>query len=143
MQSALNLYNHISNISGLTFLKNPIQNTVNTPSKIITGKWVISSNLATCINGSPVKTKAAATITPLNNTARDIIYWESANIVAILSFSFFFSMLKDSAFIGLQIVKRTKIAGLLITLSSLINLGLNILLIPRFSIYGAAIATLF
>ena len=75
--------------------------------------------------------------------ARDIIYWESANIVAILSFSFFFSMLKDSAFIGLQIVKRTKIAGLLITLSSLINLGLNILLIPRFSIYGAAIATLF
>ncbi len=74
--------------------------------------------------------------------ARDIIYWESASIVAILSFSFFFSMLKDSSFIGLQIVKRTKIAGLLITVSSLINLGLNILLIPWFSIYGAAIATL-
>jgi O-antigen/teichoic acid export membrane protein len=74
--------------------------------------------------------------------AKDIIYWESANIVAILSFSFFFSMLKDSAFIGLQIVKQTKIAGFLIILSSLINLGLNILLIPMLSIYGAAIATL-
>ena len=75
--------------------------------------------------------------------AKDIIYWESANIVAILSFSFFFSMLKDSSLIGLQIVKRTKIAGLLIAVSSLINLGLNILLIPWISIYGAAIATLF
>jgi O-antigen/teichoic acid export membrane protein len=74
--------------------------------------------------------------------SRDVIYWESANIVAILSFSFFFSMLKDASFIGLQIVKRTKISGLLITISSLVNLGLNILLIPRFSIYGAAVATL-
>jgi O-antigen/teichoic acid export membrane protein len=74
--------------------------------------------------------------------ARDVIYWESSNIVAILSFSFFFSMLKDSAFIGLQVVKRTKIAGLFITLSSLVNLGFNVLLIPMFSIYGAAFATL-
>ena len=73
---------------------------------------------------------------------KDIIYWESANIVAILSFSFYFGMLKDTAFIGLLVVKRTKISGVLITLSSFINLGLNIILIPKFSIYGAAIATL-
>ena len=33
-------------------------------------------------------------------------------------------------------------AGALIALASLINLGLNLLLIPRFSIYGAAIGTL-
>ncbi len=74
--------------------------------------------------------------------SRDIIYWESANIVAILAFSFYFSMLKDSAFIGLQVVKKTRIAGVLIALSSVINLGLNIMLIPRYSIYGAAVATL-
>ncbi len=74
--------------------------------------------------------------------SRDIIYWESANIVAILAFSFFFSMLKDSAFIGLQVVKKTRISGSLIAISSVINLGLNILLIPRFSIYGAAVGTL-
>lgn len=74
--------------------------------------------------------------------SRDIIYWESANIVAILAFSFFFSMLKDSAFIGLQVVKKTRISGSLIAISSVINLGLNILLIPRYSIYGAAVGTL-
>jgi len=74
--------------------------------------------------------------------SRDNIYWESANIVAILSFSFFFSMLKDSAFIGLHVVKRTKITGALIAMSSVINLGLNMLLIPLLSIYGAAIGTL-
>jgi O-antigen/teichoic acid export membrane protein len=73
---------------------------------------------------------------------RDILYWESANIVAILSFSFFFGMLKDAAFIGLNVVKKTRIAGSLIAVSSLVNLGLNILLIPRFSIYGAAVGTL-
>jgi len=74
--------------------------------------------------------------------SHDALYWESASIVSILSLSFFFSMLKDSAFIGLQVVKRTQIAAVLITTSSLINLGLNVLLIPRFSIYGAAIGTL-
>jgi len=74
--------------------------------------------------------------------SRDMIYWESAQIVAILSLSFFFSMLKDASFIGLQVVKRTRIAALLIAASSLINLGLNILLIPRYSIYGAAVGTL-
>lgn len=73
---------------------------------------------------------------------RDIIYWESANIVAILAFSFFFGMLKDSVFIGLHVVKKTRIAALLIAISSVINLGLNVLLIPRFSIYGAAVGTL-
>jgi O-antigen/teichoic acid export membrane protein len=72
----------------------------------------------------------------------DLIYWESANIVAILAFSFYFSMLKDSSFIGLQVVKKTRIAGGLIAISSVINLGLNLLLIPRFSIYGAAAGTL-
>ena len=74
--------------------------------------------------------------------SRDIIYWESANIVAILAFSFFIGMLKDNAFIGFHVVKKTKVAGALIALSSLINLGLNLLLIPRFSIYGAAVGTL-
>ncbi|MBN1131881.1 MAG: polysaccharide biosynthesis C-terminal domain-containing protein [Bacteroidales bacterium] len=74
--------------------------------------------------------------------AKDQIYWESANLVAILSFSFFFGMMKDNAIIGLHVVKKTKITGSLIVLASLINLGLNVLLIPRFSIYGASVATL-
>jgi O-antigen/teichoic acid export membrane protein len=74
--------------------------------------------------------------------SRDLIYWESANIVAILSFSFFFGMMKDNAMIGLHIVKKTKITGSLIILASLINLGLNMLFIPLFSIYGAAAGTM-
>jgi len=74
--------------------------------------------------------------------SKDSIYWESVNIVAILAFSFFFSMLKDSALIGLNVVKKTKIVGSLIVVASLVNLGMNILLVPRFSIYGAAVGTL-
>lgn len=74
--------------------------------------------------------------------SRDILYWESANIVAILAFGFFFGMLKDSVFIGLHVVKKTRILALLIAISSVINLGLNLLLIPRYSIYGAAAGTL-
>lgn len=74
--------------------------------------------------------------------SQDMVYWESVNIVAILSFSFFFGMLKDSAFIGLYVKKKTRITGGLLVVASLINLGLNLLLIPRFSIYGAAAGTL-
>ena len=69
-------------------------------------------------------------------------YWVAYKIIPILSFSFLFGLLKDVSLTGLQIQKRTKIIGLLMTIIALLNLGLNILLIPKFHIYGAAVATL-
>lgn len=73
----------------------------------------------------------------------DTRYWRAIGIIPILSMAIFFGMLKDTALIGLQITKKTKIIGTVISLIALLNLGLNVLLIPEFSIFGAAWATLF
>ncbi len=69
-------------------------------------------------------------------------YWRSTSIISIISLSVFFGFLKDTSLIGLQIKKRTKIIGIVIMAIALLNLGLNIVFIPRFNIVGAAIATL-
>jgi O-antigen/teichoic acid export membrane protein len=64
-------------------------------------------------------------------------YWKAYTVIPVL-----FGMMKDTALIGLQIQKKTKIIGIVIFLIAILNLGLNILLIPRFKIMGAAFATL-
>jgi O-antigen/teichoic acid export membrane protein len=69
------------------------------------------------------------------------IYWNSVFVVSILSVGAMFSMLKDQAIIGLHITKKTKITGTIIVISTLINIVFNILLIPRFGVYGAALST--
>jgi len=63
-------------------------------------------------------------------------------IVPIISFAILFGMLKDVAFIGLNINRKTKIMASLITIIAILNLGLNILFIPYFQSIGAAMATL-
>jgi O-antigen/teichoic acid export membrane protein len=69
-------------------------------------------------------------------------YWEAATIIPILSFSMIFVMMKENVLIGLQITKSSTTMGVLIALTAVFNLVLNILLIPRFVLYGAATATL-
>ena len=69
-------------------------------------------------------------------------YWEAATIIPLLSFSMIFVMMKENVLIGLQITKSSTTMGILIALTALFNLGLNMLLIPRFVLYGAATATL-
>jgi len=69
-------------------------------------------------------------------------YWDAATIIPVISFALFFGMLKDTSLIGLQITKRTKIIGIVIFFVAILNLGLNIILIPKFKIMGAAVATL-
>ena len=69
-------------------------------------------------------------------------YWEAANIIPILSFSMVFILMKENVLIGLQITKSSGIMGALIAVTALFNLGMNILLIPHFGVYGAAISTL-
>lgn len=70
------------------------------------------------------------------------IYWKANAIVPIIAFSLFFGLFKDNVLIGLAITKKTKIIGTLIFLTSLLNIGLNVVLIPTLDIYGAALATL-
>jgi O-antigen/teichoic acid export membrane protein len=69
-------------------------------------------------------------------------YWEAVAIIPILSLSVFFGNMKDITVYGLHIVKKTRIIGLIIMLTTLLSLALNILFIPLWDITGAALATL-
>ncbi len=75
--------------------------------------------------------------------ARNQEYWEAYKIVPIISFAILFDMLRNTSTIGLNIVKKTRLIASIFTLMSLINLVLNIALIPVLSYIGAALATLF
>lgn len=70
------------------------------------------------------------------------IYWESASIVAIISFSLLFGLMRNNANIGLIIVKDTKSIGVLTLITGAVNIILNYFFIPIWNIYGAAFATL-
>jgi O-antigen/teichoic acid export membrane protein len=69
-------------------------------------------------------------------------YWEAYIIIPVLCLSVFFVNLKDITTYGLFIVKRTKILGGIVFVASVLNLGLNLVLIPLWGIIGAAMATL-
>lgn len=68
-------------------------------------------------------------------------YWIAYKIVPIISFAMLFEMLKDTSTIGLTIMKKTKIIGTIFILMTVLNLSLNLMLIPIFDAMGAAIAT--
>ncbi len=69
-------------------------------------------------------------------------YWNAYKVIPIISFSILFGMLKDTSLIGLNITKKTKIIALIITSISILNVLLNIILIPYFLSIGAAVASL-
>ena len=71
-----------------------------------------------------------------------MIYWKANYLIPIISFALFFGLLKDNVLQGLFIVKKTKIIGYLVFITSIINIGINYALIPVWDIYGAAVATL-
>jgi O-antigen/teichoic acid export membrane protein len=68
-------------------------------------------------------------------------YWQAYRIVPVLSLSMLFSMLRDVAYTGLNITKKTRIIAILIFAAALLNILLNQIFIPRWSFYGAAVAT--
>ena len=69
-------------------------------------------------------------------------YWSAYMVVPILSLSVFFTNMRETSSYGLLINKKTGIVGLNVVISSVLNITLNILLIPRWNMTGAAIATL-
>ena len=63
-------------------------------------------------------------------------------VIGLLAFSYVMIGLKYVAGVGLTIVKDSRPMGLAVTLSGLVFIGLSVLLIPRFGLAGAALATL-
>jgi O-antigen/teichoic acid export membrane protein len=70
------------------------------------------------------------------------IYWDAYKIIPILSLGIIFGMLKDVSITGLQITKRTRVIGVIITAIAIFNLGLNMLMVPLWGIFGAATSSL-
>lgn len=74
--------------------------------------------------------------------ARDPDYWPAFNIVPIVALAVFVGMVKDTTAIGLTITRKTRQIAAITTLMSVFNLLLDLLLIPRMQIIGAAVANL-
>lgn len=74
--------------------------------------------------------------------AKNKEYWDASYVIPILAFTILFTMLRDISQTGLHITKKTKIVALSISFMAVINLLLNILLIPIWRSIGAALATL-
>jgi O-antigen/teichoic acid export membrane protein len=69
-------------------------------------------------------------------------FWSAAAIIPVLGLSVFFGNMKDIVVYGLHFEKKTGIISIIIIITTLLSLGLNILLIPLLDLTGAALATL-
>jgi O-antigen/teichoic acid export membrane protein len=74
--------------------------------------------------------------------ARTDVYYIAWTVIPLLSFALYFGMLKDTASTGLQITKKTRIISTITIIVTLLNVGLNYMLIPVWSYYGASLAFL-
>jgi O-antigen/teichoic acid export membrane protein len=74
--------------------------------------------------------------------SRSAEFWSAFIVVPILSLSVFFTNMRETSTYGLIINRKTGIVGINVVISSILNILLNILLIPRWNIAGAAIATI-
>ncbi len=70
-------------------------------------------------------------------------YWIAQSIIPIIALSYIFLGLEEIFTAGFYITSRTRLLIPIALTPLLINIALNIYLIPRFGIMGAAIATLF
>jgi len=70
-------------------------------------------------------------------------YWIAQSIIPIIALSYIFLGLEEIFTAGFYITSRTRLLVPIALTPLLINIALNIYLIPRFGIMGAAVATLF
>jgi O-antigen/teichoic acid export membrane protein len=70
-------------------------------------------------------------------------YHQANSIVPIIVLSYCFIGLKNVASIGLYLKNKTKIIALTTIIAAILNIILNIILIPIYGMFGAAYATLF
>lgn len=66
-------------------------------------------------------------------------YWLAYQFIPILSFALLFSMLKELSLIGLNITKKTKIVGIIVSTFSVLNVVFNFIFIHFFGTLGAAL----
>lgn len=64
------------------------------------------------------------------------------SVVPLLAISVFFVNMREISSFGLYIVKKTNIIGMNVVVAAVINILLNIILIPKWNITGAALATI-
>jgi len=69
-------------------------------------------------------------------------YWSAYKIVPVLCFAFLFELLRRNANFGLMAEKKTKIISYIMIFISIINIGLNVVMIYYLGNIGAAIALL-
>jgi O-antigen/teichoic acid export membrane protein len=69
-------------------------------------------------------------------------YWNAYKVVPLISFAILFFMMKENAVLGLNIMKKTRTIAVILILISILNVSLNLLLIPLFNTIGAAISYL-
>jgi len=79
-------------------------------------------------------------ITKVISKSRD--FWNIVTIVPVLSLSVFFISMKEITVYGLYITKKSRIISFIVISATILNIVLNIILIPRWDITGAAVSTL-
>jgi O-antigen/teichoic acid export membrane protein len=69
-------------------------------------------------------------------------YWDAWKVVPIIAFSVLFGMLKDMSLTGLNIIRNTKAIAIIMISLTILNLILNVILIPKYKSIGASLSTL-
>jgi O-antigen/teichoic acid export membrane protein len=69
-------------------------------------------------------------------------FWSAYMVVPILALSVFFMNMRETTSYGLLINKKSGIIGMNVVIAAVLNIILNILLIPKWNIFGTAVATL-
>lgn len=69
-------------------------------------------------------------------------YWPAAGVVPLLVFSYILVGMRFVAILGLFLTRRTGLVALLIVGAAALSIGTNVLLIPPFGYYGAAVSSI-
>ncbi|MCC9296350.1 polysaccharide biosynthesis C-terminal domain-containing protein [Clostridium sp. WLY-B-L2] len=69
-------------------------------------------------------------------------YMDAYKIIMLILFSYFLYGENEFYSLGIQIKNKTYLTGIIMLLGGMINIILNVILIPKFGMYGAAVATL-
>ncbi len=69
-------------------------------------------------------------------------FWNIVFIVPLLSLSIFFISMKEITIYGLYITKKSRLISRIIVTATILNIVLNIILVPLWDITGAAVSTL-
>lgn len=69
-------------------------------------------------------------------------YWEADKVVPLIVLANFFLGIYTNLSVWYKLIDKTKIGAYISIIGALVTLGLNYILIPQFSYYGSAIATI-